>query len=164
MPHIEFACEIDAPLERVWQFHDTIETLFQLTPPHTKARLGGAVEPMRVGAIYRLHLRRMGVPLPVWEAEIIAYEPPRGFTDRQIPGRGPFKSWTREHHFESLAPNRTRITDRVNYEAPFGVLGKIADWLFLRRDITQMFAYRYRVTRKALAPSLQNNKQESEAP
>jgi ligand-binding SRPBCC domain-containing protein len=141
---------VNASLEQVWQFHDTIETLFKLTPPHTKARLGNTPEPMRVGAVYVLQLRRMGIPLPAWHAEIIAYNPPHGFVDQQIQGKGPFAFWKHEHLFEAISSTRTLIRDRVTYSPPFGILGRIADALFLRRDIAALFAYRHKVTCAAL--------------
>lgn len=150
MPTVEFDCEIEASLERVWQFHNSIDTLFKLTPPHTKARLGNEAKPMAQGIVYRLILRRGGIPLPAWDAEIIVYDPPNGFTDRQVSGTGPFKEWTHEHLFEAVSPSRTRIRDRITYTPPFGFLGKIADALFVRRDLSRMFAYRYQVTRTIL--------------
>lgn len=159
MTYREFSCEVEAPLERVWEFHNTIETLFTLTPPHTKARLGNEAKPMAQGVIYRLVLKRAGIPLPPWDAEIIEYTPPSGFVDRQVEGRGPFKAWTHAHIFESITPNRTRIRDCVTYTPPFGILGILADRLFIGRDLEQMFAYRYKKTRQIL-----ENKNEDKAP
>ena len=147
---MKFVCDINAPLEKVWAYYDTIDSLFKLTPPDTKARLDGPPVPMRVGVVYKLKLRRMGIPLPTWHAEIIAYDPPRLFADRQVPGKGPFKAWEHRHSFDALPDNRTRLTDEVTYTPPFGVLGKIADALFIRRDIEKMFAYRHKITRETL--------------
>jgi ligand-binding SRPBCC domain-containing protein len=151
MPTYEFTCEVDAPLETVWAFHDTIDTLFRLTPPHTKARLDGPAVPMRTGVVYRLRMKRWGIPLPAWDAEIVTYCPPNCFVDRQVIGRGPFKYWEHHHLFEALSPGRTRIIDRVTYEMPFGFLGRWVDRLFVRRDIAAMFAYRHQITRDALS-------------
>ena len=158
MPVLEFVCDLNAPLQKVWDFHDTIDTLFKLTPPDTKARLGGAPEPMRVGVVYKLKLRRWGLPVPTWYAEIIAYDPPHKFADRQVPGHGPFRAWQHEHLFAALSESRTRLTDRVTYTLPFGPLGVLADKLFVRRDLEKMFAYRHKVTRESLeanAPAVQ---------
>lgn len=150
MPTVEYVCDLDAPLERVWRFYDTIETLFKLTPPGVHARLEGDPEPMRVGVIYSLRLRRFGLPLR-WEARIIAYDPPRLFVDEQVPGKGPFRAWQHQHLFQALAAERTRLTDRITYELPFGPLGWLADRLFVRRELDRMFAYRHRITRESLA-------------
>lgn len=150
MPTLKFVLDLDTPLARVWDFHDTIETLFLLTPPHTRIRLKGEPEPMRVGVLYQLRMRRWGILPLSWDAEIVAYEPPHRFIDRQVPGKGPFRSWEHRHEFTALSENRTRLTDRVTYTMPFGWFGKLVDRLFIRRDIEQMFAYRHCVTKERL--------------
>ncbi len=65
-------------------------------------------------------------------------------------GKGPFAYWHHEHKFEAISPTQTRITDTINYTPPFWILGQIADALFIRRQLSAMFAYRYQQTRKAL--------------
>ena len=150
MPVLEFSCELNAPIEDVWAFHNSIETLFLLTPPHTQVRLADAPEPMRVEVVYRLRMRRWGILPLQWDAKIIAYDPPNGFVDEQVPGKGPFKAWKHEHILKALSTTRTLLLDRVTYEPPFGILGKVADTVFIRRDLEAMFAYRHAVTRKSL--------------
>ena len=51
---------------------------------------------------------------------------------------------------EELSATRTRLTDTVSYEAGPGAIGRIADALFVRRQIDAMFAYRHQVTRELL--------------
>jgi ligand-binding SRPBCC domain-containing protein len=147
VPTVEYVCDLDAPLERVWAFYDDIASLFKLTPPENHARLEGEPAPMRVGVVYHLIVKRFGVPIH-WDAEIVAYDPPRLFRDRQVDGKGPFHSWTHTHTFEALPNARTRMIDHVEYEAPFGPFGKIANLLFIRRELDAMFAYRQKITRE----------------
>lgn len=149
MPTLEFICDLDAPLEKVWAFYDDIGALFKLTPPEVKARLDGEPVPMRVGVVYHLIFVRFGVTVH-WDAEIVAYQPPRFFRDRQVDGKGPFTAWTHMHSFDPLPGDRTRLTDHVHYHLPFGPLGRIADLLFVRRELNKMFAYRHKVTRETL--------------
>ena len=35
------------------------------------------------------------------------------------------------------------MTDIVHYELPLGILGQIAHWLFVKRQLNQIFDYRY---------------------
>ena len=152
MPSLEFRCSLDAPIAKVWEFHDSIETLFLLTPPNTTATLDGSPEPMREGVIYKLKLKRWGIlPLPTWHAKIVVYCPPTRFEDEQIPGKGPFKAWHHTHRFEAIDATHTLLIDEVTYTPPFGILGEIADALLIRRDIKKMFAYRHEVTKRELA-------------
>ncbi len=150
MPTREYICDLDAPLEAVWAFHDDIGALFKLTPPQFNARLIGPPEPMRQGTIFRIVTTRFGVSMQM-NAEIVAYEPPRLFRDRQVRGNGPFRSWEHTHRFDPLSESRTRLTDHVVYELPFGPLGRLADLLFVRRELDRMFAYRHKVTQEQLA-------------
>ncbi len=150
MPTLEFVCELQASLERVWAFHNTIDTLFKLTPPDKHACLLDPPAPMRAGVVYRIQVKQFGV-IPITMHSIIRdYTPPSGFVDIQAPGKGPFKAWTHQHKFEALAPDRTRLTDTVTYEMPFGPLGTVANALFVRHDIEKMFAFRHDVTRREL--------------
>jgi ligand-binding SRPBCC domain-containing protein len=147
VPTVEYICDFDAPLERVWAFYDDIDTLFKLTPPELKARMEEPPVPMRVGVVYALLITRFGLTLR-WDAEIVAYDPPHMFRDRQVKGKGPFKAWTHLHSFAALPNERTRLTDHVEYVVPFGPFGKIADRLFVRRELDKMFAYRQKITRE----------------
>ena len=81
MPTMEFVCELNAPLERVWAFHNTVESLFKLTPPDKHARLLGAPEPMRAGVIYRIQIRQFGIIPLTMHSLIRDYTPPDGFVD-----------------------------------------------------------------------------------
>ncbi len=149
MPTVEYVCDLNAPVDKVWAFHDDIGALFTLTPPKMHARLVGDPEPMGQGAIYDIVTKRFGLSLHL-VAEIVAYEPPRLFRDRQVKGKGPFRRWEHTHGFDPLPDNRTRLTDHVEYEVPFGPFGRLADLLFVRRELNQMFAYRHKITRELL--------------
>lgn len=60
---------------------------------------------------------------------ISAYERPVRFVDEQV--RGPFRSWRHEHRFEEHAGG-TRMTDVVEFAAPFGPLGGVVAGTVLR--------------------------------
>lgn len=62
-------------------------------------------------------------------AVITEMEEPSYFVDEMVPGA--FKRFRHEHQFFPLGDNQTRMIDTFDYESPLGVLGKIADWLFL---------------------------------
>ena len=153
METLEFTCDINAPLEKVWAFHNSVETLFKLTPPGKHARLLDPPEPMREGVIYRIRVRQFGIIPITMHSLIHEYTPPTGFVDIQLPGKGPFKSWEHRHQFTAVTPTCTRLTDHVTYEVPLGVFGSVANALFVRRDLQAMFAYRHAVTRKELEGS-----------
>jgi ligand-binding SRPBCC domain-containing protein len=149
MPRLEFSAEIEAPLETVWAFHDTVESMPKITPPQTKVRIEGKPGPMAKGVRFTLVIRQPPIFFPLrWETIITEYEPPYRFVDEQ--GKGPFAFWRHEHIFERAPGNRTLLRDVVTYVPPFGLLGNIADTLFIRRQLNAMFAYRHAQTRLRL--------------
>jgi ligand-binding SRPBCC domain-containing protein len=89
-----------------------------------------------------------GLLRKMWVAEVAEHTPPQGFRDRQI--AGPFSFWEHRHQFEPEGDG-TRIIDTLNYEPPLGLLGRIADRLFIKRRIKAMWAYRTRKAQEILA-------------
>ena len=78
-----------------------------------------------------------------WLARIMECQINRFFTDLQV--KGPFKSWHHRHEFVPQARDGvpgTLIRDVVEYEVGFGVLGRVADRLFVRRQLLRTFAWR----------------------
>ena len=62
---------------------------------------------------------------------------------------GPFGAWSHTHSFTAEAGG-TRVDDRVEYEPPFGLIGKLIDPFVVRPALAFMFNYRARKTRELL--------------
>jgi len=90
---------------------------------------------MHLGTLIDYKLRVHGLPLK-WRSEITTWEPPTCFVDEQR--RGPYRTWIHEHRFEESGKG-TLCTDFVRYSV-FG--GAVVNWLFVRRDVEQIFAFR----------------------
>ncbi len=150
MTILRFTCTVNAPHAAVAEYHSTVDTLFRLTPPSMHARLEGNAVPMAEGAVYHIVTKQFGF-LPIHlHSQITKFDLPRGFQDCQLPGRGPFRSWCHTHEFSGIDAGSTLITDTVAYDLPFGILGQFVDVLFVRRQISVLFNYRYKVTREDL--------------
>ena len=83
-----------------------------------------------------------------WETIITVHQPLHLFVDEQ--GKGPFAYWRHEHYFDPLPDGATRLRDVIEYQPPFGILGRLADHLFIRRQLVALFAYRHEVTRRLM--------------
>lgn len=158
MPTVDYTVELDAPIDAVWAFHEDVSrALPMLSPPESDVRLEQADLPARRGQRVILNVRGpLGVRLR-WVADIVAFDPPAGDAGRRtarfidVQASGPFASWQHEHLFEEIdAGRRTRLIDRVTFAAPLGPLGRIAEALFIRRQIDAMFRHRHDVTRRAI--------------
>jgi ligand-binding SRPBCC domain-containing protein len=87
-----------------------------------------------------------------WQAEIAEFVWNDHFCDRQL--RGPFAYWNHCHHVQAIDRNGSDVTlivDHVEYELPFGLIGRLTHRLFLRRQIERTFACRQGQLTKILA-------------
>jgi ligand-binding SRPBCC domain-containing protein len=122
--------------EDVFQFFADAGNLEELTPPFLNFHiLTPRPIAMRIGARIEYRLKLHGLPLR-WESEITAWNPPARFVDEQR--RGPYRSWIHTHEFIER-DGGTEVRDEVRY-AVFG--GRLADRLFVRRDVRKIFEYR----------------------
>ena len=64
---------------------------------------------------------------------------PNYFVDEQA--KGHFKSF-KHHHFFTQKENKTIMTDILDYETPFGFIGKLFDKLLLVNHLTNFIIYR----------------------
>jgi ligand-binding SRPBCC domain-containing protein len=144
------------PAEAVFAFFANPDNLIVLLPKWQNARLeqvtmvapprANATTPMAgSGSRITLSFRPFrGAPFRVrWEAEITDFALNSHFTDRQV--KGPFAYWSHTHRIRSVdraGINITIIVDQLEYEPPMGFLGRIANHLFLRKQLERTFAYR----------------------
>ena len=64
------------------------------------------------------------------QSRITAYDRPRHFQDSMV--RGAFRSFVHDHFFESVG-DATLMTDVVEFSAPLGPLGLLAENVFLEK-------------------------------
>lgn len=124
----------------VFSFFADARNLERLTPAGLSfAILTPGLIPMRPGAVIDYRIKLSGVPFR-WRTLIEAFEPERRFVDVQA--AGPYKTWRHVHEFRDAPGGGTEISDRVEYELPFGPLGRVAHALFIRRQLAGIFDYR----------------------
>jgi hypothetical protein len=143
---------VPRPLEEVFDFFSKAENLQQLTPPWMNFHiLSVEPNPVRKGTLIQYSLRWRMFPIR-WTTEITDWEPPRRFVDLQL--RGPYKLWRHEHRF-TVEGNGTLISDEVQYELPFGVLGRIGHAIKVKSDVEVIFAYRKKAVDRHFATKTQ---------
>lgn len=138
---------IAAPPSAVFAFHEAPGALERLMPPWERVRTvegGGSIKP---GSRAVLQVKLGPVPLR-WVAEHEDYDPPHLFSDRQV--RGPFVSWFHRHRFLDDQRGGTILQDEIDFELPFGALGRLLGGWLVRRKLRKMFDYRHDQTRRAV--------------
>ena len=132
--------DVPRPRTEVFAFFSDPANLEILTPPWLNFHiLTPEPLPRGEGALFEYRLRVRGLPLR-WRTLIEEWREGERFVDRQV--RGPYALWHHTHLFEDLPEGGTRITDRVRYRAPFGIIGRIAVSLYIQRDLERVFAFR----------------------
>lgn len=142
----ERSFKVNAPLSEVAAFHDDPVSLIAITPPPVRVTIQRFDRPVRAGSrvIFRLSVGLFGV---TWDGTIAEYVDQRYFRDVQ--NKGPFGAWSHTHAFVAEADG-TRVIDRVEYEPPLGLIGKLVDPILVRPSLMFMFNYRARKTRELL--------------
>ncbi|MBF4992716.1 SRPBCC family protein [Arthrobacter gandavensis] len=79
-----------------------------------------------------------GVPLRM-TSRITAMEVPNRFVDEQV--KGPFRRFRHVHEFSEDAAD-TIMVDRIEFEAPFGPLGRLVEKLVLARYLQNLIETR----------------------
>ena len=137
--HLERRQLVRRPLDEVFGFFSDAANLAALTPDSLHFTI---LTPLPIklapGARIEYRLRLFGVPF-FWCTEIETFEPLRRFTD--IQAKGPYRRWHHTHEFRAVAEG-TEVIDRVEYEMPLGWLGRIAHFLFVRRNLRTIFDFR----------------------
>lgn len=64
------------------------------------------------------------------------------FTDEMEEGK--FKTFKHQHFFEEKM-GVTTMTDELQYETPFGIFGKLFDYLFLKKHLTEFLLERNKI-------------------
>ncbi|MBT2503511.1 SRPBCC family protein [Curtobacterium sp. ISL-83] len=166
--------ELDAPPERVFAISLDIGAHERsLAGTGERAVAGTTNGAIGLGETVTFRARHLGV---VWQltSRITALEAPHRFVDEQV--RGPFARFRHEHRFEPSArgtgmhpargarmppargarmpPARgTRMIDEIEFRAPFGPLGRLAEVLVLRRYLERLITERNAALAAELGPA-----------
>jgi ligand-binding SRPBCC domain-containing protein len=139
MPRIRVETFVAAPPERVFDLARDLD-LHKRSLAHTgEEAVGGRTSGLiEAGEEVEWRARHLGV---TWRlrSRITEMARPRTFTDEQV--FGPFASFRHRHEFVAK-DGGTLIVDDWTYVAPLGLLGRLADVLFLERHMRRLLEAR----------------------
>ncbi len=147
---VSFECETAAaaPVQRMFDLARSIDAhVDSMSSTGEKAIDGTTTGLIGLGDHVTWSARHFGVR---WRltSRITAMTEPTSFTDEQV--RGPFTRFRHVHEFVADGPG-TRMIDHVEFEAPFGPLGLLAERLVLRRHLQRLIAHRGAALARAAA-------------
>ncbi len=136
--------KIPISLEAAWDFFSSPANLKEITP----ANLGFNIvsqhhgNKMYAGQIIEYTVKPvLGIPL-YWMTEITHVEDKKYFVDEQR--YGPYSMWHHQHHFKAVEAG-VEMTDIVHYKLPFWFFGDIANSLFVKNQLKNIFDFRYKI-------------------
>lgn len=139
MPVIEMSLYIQAPVERCFDLARSIDIHMESTSQTQEraiaGRTSGLIELNETVTWEAVHLgvrQRLTVLITEMEA-------PHRFVDEMV--NGAFQRFTHVHEFIPYE-NGTLMKDRFDYTSPLGVLGRLADMLFLEKYMTRFLHQR----------------------
>ncbi len=134
-------------VSKAWDFFSSPKNLSKITPPEMDFKILTQLEDKEIyeGMLIDYTVKPMlGIPMH-WQTKIINVKSLEVFADTQL--KGPYKLWHHTHTFIEK-DGGVLMTDVVNYELPFGILGDWVHSLIVRKKIESIFAYRKQVLEK----------------
>ena len=133
---------LKSDLETVWDFVSSPRNLKKITPPYMGFDITSKDLPLKMypGMIISYKVSPLLSIPTTWVTEITQVEKHKFFIDEQRVG--PYSMWHHQHFLDETKDG-ILMTDIVTYKPPFGILGSIANSLFIKKKLKSIFDYRF---------------------
>ncbi|MGK4569357.1 SRPBCC family protein [Flavobacterium sp. 3HN19-14] len=139
MTEINLTTIVNAPIEKVFDINRNIDIhLLSTSQSNEKVIAGRTSGLIELGETVTWKAKHFGFWL-THKSLISEMDFPIYFVDEMLEGQ--FKSFRHEHSFEVL-DGKTVVTDKIQYETPFGIFGKIFDKMILKNYLTEFIRNR----------------------
>ena len=139
MPLIYYEIFIQAPMKVCFDLARNVEVHQETTPQTDEKAVGGVTSGLlEVGDRVTFEGVHFGVKQRL-TSQIIAMDAPYRFVDRMV--KGAFHSFTHTHTFIERE-NGTMMIDEFDYKSPLGIVGVLADKLFLEKYMQRFIEIR----------------------
>jgi ligand-binding SRPBCC domain-containing protein len=135
-------------IERVWDFYTDVKHLETITPDKIDLKIINATnqriilgQEIWISGKIITKIRRS-----TWHSKITLVQPYE-YVDEML--TGPFRKWKHSHKFHNLDGKQTEIVDTVEFELPYGRLGKLFEG-YAYKQIQNIFEHRKLATLNAL--------------
>lgn len=130
MPRIQIETKIKAKKEIVFDLSRSIDFHRISTHKTNETAISGKTSGLiEHNEIVTWRAKHLGIYQNL-TSKITAFEKPNYFVDEMV--QGAFKSFKHEHFFEDFRDG-TLMKDIFHYQSPLGIIGKLADVIFLKK-------------------------------
>lgn len=146
MPAIILTTKINAPARVCFDLSRSID-LHTDSMQHTREKAIAGITSGLIGLNQQVTWQadHFGIPIRM-TVRITSMKSPEYFIDEMI--KGPFKSMRHVHRFASKG-QQTVMTDEFVFSSPLGIIGLLADKLFLKKYMTNLLIKRNQVIKTA---------------
>lgn len=139
MPNIHLTTFIAAPLDRVFDLARSID-LHKKSMAHTgeQAVAGTTMGLIGIGETVTWKARHL-MKTRIMKIRISEMNRPVSFTDEMV--EGDFKSFRHQHHFKQI-DNGIFMIDIVDFESPYGKIGKLLNSIYLTKYLRTLLESR----------------------
>lgn len=144
---LKYETFIPTTLDKAWDFFTSPLNLVKITPTDINFVVTsefkdsdkvypGMIITYFISPLFSIKLR--------WMTEITHVKEKEYFVDEQR--FGPYALWHHQHHFKQVEGG-VMMTDIINYAIPYGFIGRIANSLFVKKKLREVFSFREEVIR-----------------
>jgi len=140
--HLKRTQTLPISLNEAWSFFSAPENLVAITPRRMGLKIlsKSAGEKIHVGQVIHYRIKVLSFWNVRWVTEITHVNEPDFFVDDQRVG--PYALWNHQHHFREVEGG-VEMTDNIRYAIPLGFIGRLANHLFVDREVNAIFDFRF---------------------
>jgi ligand-binding SRPBCC domain-containing protein len=140
MPLLEASVLIRCPVERVFDFLTLSDNFDKIVPPDLQLRMVQSPGRLALGSRFEVQISGFGIPQNVIY-EITEFVQPHRFQESQV--KGPLGRYVHGHLFAPQEDGTVRVTDRIEFEPPGGMLGFLLTADRLKTSLDQGLTHRH---------------------
>ncbi len=142
---VELTCSPDVAFEFLAQ----PENIRLITSSAMMLVFDAAPQRLSLGARMEFRVQAQGVVRSAVH-DVTEWDSPRRFVERQV--SGPLGTWEHEHLFEATETG-VRVTDRITFSPPSGMLGLLVNERKIRESLEDGFGHRHHELEKRFGSS-----------
>jgi ligand-binding SRPBCC domain-containing protein len=140
MPLLEASVLSRCPVERAFEFLTLSDNFTKIVPPDLQLRMVQSPGRLSLGSRFEVQIMGFGVPQNVIY-EITEFVHPHRFQESQV--KGPLGRYVHAHTFATGEDGTVRVTDRIEFEPPGGMLGFLLTADRLKTSLEQGLTHRH---------------------
>jgi ligand-binding SRPBCC domain-containing protein len=137
---------VDAPLDKVWDFYTDLHHLEIITPKRLDFKIIES-NSKQITQGQTVYFSSKILTRITWKSKITFCKP---YTYVDEMSEELFKYWKHTHVFHKTSEKQTRVTDKIEFELPYGFFGKLFE-CYAQNNLEKIFNYRQKITIKALS-------------